>query len=307
MGEVYFIKDPNAVDRLFDAAGLGSIIPKNEQVALKIHFGETGNTAYIKPERARPIAKKVKEFGGDPFWTDANTLYKGTRKDSPAHLQTAYDHGYTLERSGARVVIADGPEGNGYEKIAVNFKHQKELFLAPLVFDAVALIAVTHFKGHELTGFGGALKNVGMGLGSRAGKLEMHSDCDHCKARTSCRKKETLEACWVGSPEMVQEKMVEYAAGILGRFNKKYAFINFITDVSPNCDCYGHNDPPIVPDIGILASFDPVAIDQASVDMVNIFKKPWPEINWETQLRYAEEIGLGSRKYELIEIGPDQR
>lgn len=312
MSKVYFITNPNLVDQLFDAAEIKKLIEPKDFVALKIHFGERGNTAFLKPERSKPIVKKVKESGGRPFWTDANTLYAGSRGDTLAHLQVAFDHGYTFGKTGAQVLIADGLHGNNTEKIQVNYKNLKELNVAALVFEAQVLLAVTHFKGHELTGFGGTLKNIGMGLGSKAGKLDMHSDCDHCKVRIACQKKKTLEACWVGSSELVQEKIVEYTAGILERFKNKAAFINFITDVSPNCDCYDHNDPPIVPDLGILASFDPVAIDQASVDLVNKsegriagpdkFRTIFPDVNWEIQLNYAEQLGLGSRRHELIKL-----
>ena len=312
MSKVYFIDNPNLVDQLFDAAEIKKLIEPKDFVALKIHFGERGNTAFLKPERTKPIVKKVKESGGRPFWTDANTLYEGSRGDTLAHLQDAFDHGYTFGKTGAQVLIADGLHGKNTEKIQVNYKNLKELSVAALVFEAQVLLAVTHFKGHELTGFGGTLKNIGMGLGSKAGKLDMHSDCDHCKARLACQKKKTLQACWVGSSELVQEKIVEYTAGILERFKNKAAFINFITDVSPNCDCYDHNDPPIVPDLGILASFDPVAVDQASVDLVNKsegriagpdkFRTIFPDVNWEIQLNYAEELGLGSRRHELIKL-----
>lgn len=305
MSKVFFTKELNKVDQLFDAAGFGKIIEKDDFVALKIHFGERGNTAFLKPERTKPLVKKVKSCEGKPFWTDANTLYRGSRSDTLTHLQTAFDHGYTIGKTGAQVLIADGLEGKSCKIIKVNYKHFKELFVASLIFEANALLSVAHFKGHEVTGFGGAIKNMGMGLASRAGKLAQHADCDHCDAKEGCQKKQTLSSCWVGAPASVQEKMVEYAGGITEKFKNKAAYINFITDVSENCDCYDHNSKPIVPDLGILASFDPVAIDQASVDMVNkaagkdIFREIWAGIDWEIQLKYAEEIGVGSRKYEL--------
>lgn len=294
MSKVFFTRDISQVDKLFDAAGTGKIIEKDDFVALKIHFGERGNKAFVKPERSKPIVKKVRALKGRPFWIDSNTLYKGSRSDTLAHLQTAFDHGYTFGKTGAHVLIADGLEGLDH------------------VIKTNALIAVTHFKGHDVTGFGGAIKNLGMGLASRAGKLEQHSDCDNCKAKPTCRKKENVEPCWVGSPDSVQKKMAEFAAASAGRFKNKIAYISFITDVSENCDCYSHNSEPIIPDVGVLASFDPVAIDQACVDLVNKtdgrikgqdkFKTIWPNVNWETQLKHAEEIGLGSCQYELIEI-----
>jgi len=298
--KVYFTKDITKAADLFDAAEIGKIISPNDSVALKIHFGEPGNTAYIKPDKVKNIYNKVLELGGKPFFTDCNTLYQGPRNNTKEHLGVAKDHGYS------DVII---PEEDDSVSVNVNLKHFKDVYLGGVVPRADVLIALTHFKGHELTGFGGALKNLGMGLGNRKGKLEMHSDCDNCKAREGCKKKEKLASCWVGSSKLVQEKIVEYAFGGIKSKANKVAYINFITDVSPNCDCYDHNDEPIVPDIGILASFDPVAIDQACVDLVNQtegriksrnkFRALWPNTDWSIQLRYAEEIGLGSRKYEL--------
>ncbi len=362
MSRVFFVKDPGQADRLFDAAGLGKIIEKDDFVALKIHFGERGNKAFIKPERSKPIVKKVKALGGRPFWIDANTLYKGSRCNTLAHLQTAFDHGYTSGKTGAHVLIADGLEGKVFKELKVNYKHFKKLFIAPLILEADVVLAISHFKGHELAGFGGAIKNIGMGLGSRAGKQQMHADLkplvnkEQCTACGKCLKSCPQEAIswatdgkaqidldkcigcgqcvvvcrsnaisisWEGESSSLQEKMAEYAAGIAARFKNKIAFINFITDVSENCDCCEYNSEPIVPDIGILASFDPVAIDQACVDMVNHapwshwcmvnrtpgriegsdkFRTLWPEVDWEIQLKHAEAIGLGTRKYDVVEI-----
>ena len=290
MSKVFFTKDLTAVDKLFDAAGFGAIIAKDDFVALKIHFGERGNTAYIKPERSKAIVKKVRAAGGQPFWTDSNTLYKGSRGNTLAHLQTAFDHGYTFNKTGAHVLIADGLDG------------------LDQVVKTDTLIAVSHLKGHEATGFGGAIKNVGMGLAGRAGKLKMHQDCPNCPEIKTCRKNLTLEACWFGPSDLVQQKIAKYAAGFIQRFKGKSVFINYLCDVSPNCDCFPVNDPPIIPDVGILASLDPVALDQACVDMVNKvagkdkFKEVWPAVDWSVQLNHAEALGLGSRKYEFSEI-----
>lgn len=347
VSKIYFTQNPEQVDKLFDAAGIAKIITKDDFVALKIHFGERGNKAFVKPERSKPIVKKVKAAGGKPFWIDSNTLYKGSRSDTLLHLQTAFDHGYTIGKTGAHVLIADGLEGKTRQKIKVNYKHFKEIYVGPTILEADAIIAVTHFKGHEVTGFGGTIKNIGMGLGSRAGKQQMHADikpqvnkeactacgkciewcpeeairwgtdgkaeidlgkCIGCAQCVATCRFDAISISWAGSPDSVQEKIAEYCSGILENFKNKSAFISFITDVSPNCDCYDFNDPPIVPDIGILASLDPVAIDQASVDMVNKsagkdkFREIWPSVDWEVQLRHAEKIGLGSRKYEIVPI-----
>jgi hypothetical protein len=295
--QVYFSSDPSSAEKVFLAAGLDKLIVPGIEVALKIHFGEPGNTAYLKPQRVNGIRDKVKELGGKPFFTDANTLYKGPRHTSADHREVARQHGFT------DVIISEEEDS---VTIPIKLKHFGQLFLAGAAMRAPVMLALTHFKGHDVTGFGGALKNVGMGLGTKKGKLKMHQDCANCPEAKTCQKNLTIESCWIGSPTLVQEKMVEYAYGTVK--GKKVGYINFIIDVSPNCDCYAHNDPPIVPDIGILASTDPVAIDQASVDLVNkaagrdIFRKLYPEADWNVQLDYAEKIGLGNQKYTLITI-----
>lgn len=294
---VYYSKDPARAADLFETAGFASLIKKGELVALKIHFGEPGNTAYLKPDRVRPVFDRISALGGKPFFTDCNTLYTGRRHATRDHLLVAGEHGFE------NVVI---PEEADQSAVTVNLKHFRQVFLGNNAVNSKTIIALTHFKGHEVSGFGGVLKNIGMGFGSRKGKLKMHQDCKSCPEAKSCRKNQTLEACWFGSPGIVQEKIVEYAYGAVK--DKACGYLNFITDVSPACDCYPHNDPPIVPDLGVLASSDPVALDQACLDLVNqaagkdIFRELYPEADWHIQLAYAEEIGLGHRKYELITL-----
>jgi len=295
--KVYFSPAPTKAAELFTAAGLDSLIISGEEVALKIHFGEPGNTAYLKPAMVNGIRDKVNALGGQPFFTDCNCLYSGPRQLTANHLKVAQEHGFAPVRI---------PEEDDQAAVEVNLKHFKTVLLGGTISRAKTIIALTHFKGHELSGFGGTLKNLGMGSGSRRGKLKMHQECQGCPQVKTCRRNITLEACWVGSPAAVQEKFVEYAYGAVN--GKKAGHITFVTDVSPACDCYPKNDPPIVPDIGVLASLDPVALDQAAVDLVNqaagqdIFKTIYPDVDWAVQLQYAEEIGLGSRKYELIRL-----
>jgi len=343
--EVFFSKNKD-ISKLFDALNI-SFIKENSLLALKIHFGEMGNTAYLKPENIKPLIEKVKKLKALPFLTDANTLYKGTRSDSVSHMLTAYKHGYDFQSVGVPVIIADGLTGKESVQVRVNLKHFKEVKIAAAACHAESMIVLTHFKGHDVTGFGGALKNVGMGLGSRAGKQMMHSDvrpvvneekctaCGNCikwcptSAITMIKNKafidtskcigcgECIATCnfgaiavsWAGSSASVQEKMVEYFYGVWKDKKDKMVFFNFLTDVSPNCDCYNFNDKPVVHDIGLLASYDPVAIDQASIDLVNKesgskdkFREIYPDIDWSVQLSYAESIGIGSRNYELTKI-----
>ena len=333
------LNDKNLLE-LFKTAGFEKLIESEKLIAIKVHFGETGNKAYLKPHNVKPIAEKISSLGGKPFLTDANTLYKGTRGNSVDHLNTALSHGYCF----APVIIADGLTGKSFAEVEVNQKHFKKVKIASEITHSDTMIVMSHFKGHELTGFGGAIKNVGMGLGSRAGKQQMHADvhpfvdtekctgCELCtkwcpanaitmnngKAGIDPKKcigcAECIVTCnfsaismeWSTASAPVQEKIVEYFAGAVK--DRKCAYINFIVDVSPNCDCWNFNGEPIVADIGVLASRDPVAIDQASVDLVNekagtnIIKKTWPKIDYTVQLEYAQEIGLGSRKYELCPI-----
>jgi len=343
--EVFFSKNKD-ISKLFDALNI-SFIKENSLLALKIHFGEMGNNAYLKPENIKPLIERVKKLKALPFLTDANTLYKGTRSDSVNHTLTAYRHGYDFQNVGVPVIIADGLTGKESVQVRVNLKHFKEVKIAAAACHAESMIVLTHFKGHDVTGFGGALKNVGMGLGSRAGKQMMHADVrpvvkeEKCTACGNCIKwcptfaiemvnnkalidknkcigcGECIASCnfgaiavsWAGSSASVQEKMVEYFYGVWKDKKDKMVFFNFLTDVSPNCDCYPFNDKPVVPDIGLLASYDPVAIDQASIDLVNKesgskdkFREIYPDIDWSVQLSYAESIGIGSRNYKLTKI-----
>jgi uncharacterized protein len=346
------------LERLIDRAGFAELISDKDLVALKLHFGERGNLAYIRPQYIRRIVDKVKTYGGKPFLTDANTLYVGSRSNAVDHLETAIENGFDYAVAGAPLVIADGLSGKEYINVPVNLKHFKEVKIGSAAVHADALIAITHFKGHEATGFGGTIKNLGMGLGSRAGKQMQHSDilprvdqekctgCTRCtqwcpeaaikmvdkKAQISHEKcigcgectvtclSKSIAINWKTTADVIQEKMVEYTAGVLKGKEGKAGFITFVTQVSPDCDCCGWNDMPIVGDIGILASKDPIAIEQAAVDLINSaqglpgsrlgeeissqdkFRVIHPAVDWSVQIAYGEEIGLGSRDYKLIKV-----
>ncbi len=347
------------LNRLMDTTGLPSVLKKRDLAAIKLHFGEMGNTAYIRPVFLRQIVESVGATGAVPFLTDANTLYAGTRGDAPHHLATAIRNGFAYPVVNAPLIIADGMRGRSETAVEIHQKHFEKVYIGKEIVEADALISVAHFKGHELSGFGGALKNVGMGCASRRGKLEQHSDvapkvnrkkcvgCGECVLHCSqhalslAEKKasvnvETCIGCgecilvcergavqiqWNQSIPIFMESMMEYAMGVLKNKAGKAFFINFINHVSPACDCVPYNDAPIVRDIGVVASLDPVAIDQASVDLVNRepvladacltdhtgsgddkFRGIYPTVDWALQLDYAEKIGLGSRNYELIRL-----
>ncbi len=347
------------LEKLMEKAGFDDILSKNKKalVAIKLHFGEKGNTAFIRPIYIRRIVEHIKKIGCKPFLTDANTLYAGTRSDSISHITTAIENGFSYSVVNAPIIIADGLRGGAYYEINLNGELIKKAYIAHEIVDADIFLSVAHFKGHELSGFGGAIKNTGMGCASRKGKLEQHSDLKpkinrkKCKACGECVKhcaqqaiymdkkakiepnkcvgcceciiicpNSAIDVQWDKDTEKFQRKMAEYTKAVLLEKKEKSFFINFLTTISPACDCYGHNDAPIVSDIGILASKDPVAIDQASVDFVNKqpvapgsylskkkeatdkFRSIYPQVDWNIQLEHAEKIGLGSRKYKLIKI-----
>jgi uncharacterized Fe-S center protein len=346
---------------LVKEAGIETIDFKKKMVAIKIHFGEPGNLAYIRPNYAALIVKTIKDLGGKPFLTDTNTLYKGRRSNAIDHLESAFENGFNPLSAGCNVIIADGLKGTDYKEIEINKKHCKTAKIGTAIAAADVIISMNHFKGHEMAGFGGALKNVGMGGGSVGGKLEMHNDskpeitaeaCTGCAICTENCAHDAIElnadniaeidyqkcvgcgqciaVCQYGAANPnektnsvnMQEKMMEYAYAVLK--NKPAFHINFIMNISPNCDCWHYNDVPIVPDLGIMASFDPLALDVASADMVNKapitpnstigahihgpdcnkdrFHLVFPHIDWRQGVNYAKELGLGELEYELIKL-----
>ncbi len=345
--------------RLLETAGISNVVNKRDLVAIKLHFGELGNTAFIRPVHIRKIVERIKNLEAIPFLTDANTLYSGTRSDAPNHLTTALCNGFSYSVVDAPLVIADGLRGRSETAVDINLTRFKTAHIANEIVNADVLVSVAHFKGHELAGFGGTIKNLGMGCASRKGKLAQHSTlspkvvrkkckgCGDCVPRCSQKalsvidKKARIdpEKCigcgecilfcpngaiqiqWNQSIPVFLENMVEYTRGVLKNKQGKTLFVNFITNVSPACDCFPLNDAPIVRDIGVVASTDPVAIDQASVDLVNQesvlpgcclktntgpgedkFKSLYPKVDWPHQLIYAEKIQLGTRNYDLIKI-----
>lgn len=420
MSDVFFIssradsRERNLIKyrRLLAKLDLGRVVREGDLVAIKLSFGEHGNLTYLRPQYARVVVDEVKRLGGKPFLTDSNTLYVGGRENSRDHMIIALENGFGYEVTGAPIVIADGLLGFDYRTVPVNGEHFSEAKIVSAALDADAIISMAHFKGHMVCGFGGALKNLGMGFGSRSGKRMMHSDlqpivmqsfCDSCrrclqwcpenaitmvegpkgKEVATIDEKQCIGCCeciatcapgairlnvtsslpvpeqarsvvewlktkmsdetWqkikkvikrpetdqqmrmrlleVGEPSVVQQKMVEYAAASLHGKEGKFAALNFIIDVTPDCDCIGFSDNPIVPNIGIVASIDAVAADAAALDLVNQargnamsvldeadsgsndkFGCIHNGIDSTSQLDHGEKIGLGSKKYKLIKL-----
>lgn len=348
---------PQKLARLVKSAGMLDIDFEKKYTAIKIHFGEPGNLAYLRPNYSKVIVDLIKEQGGRVFLTDCNTLYVGRRKNGLDHMDAAYENGYNPFATGCHVVIADGIKGTDDVLVPIDGDYVKEAKIGRAVMDADIVISLNHFKGHEATGIGGALKNLGMGCGSRAGKMEMHSagkpfvrekkciGCGQCQkicahsAITITGKKASIDhnkcvGCGrcIGicpmdavkpaedeSNDILNCKIAEYAHAVLK--DRPNFHISLVCDVSPCCDCHGENDAPIVPNVGMFASFDPVALDIACADAVNKqpvlsgsvlseqphvhhdhFKNTHPETNWMTGIDHAVKLGMGSKEYELIEI-----
>ena len=330
---------------LINESGVFDFIHKKDKVALKLHFGEEGNTGFVRPQHVRVVSDALISRGGSVFMSDTNTLYRGRRLNSKDHTKLAYEHGFTKEITNADLIIPDDTYEENVACIEINQRFIQRAKIARIFMNTEALIAVSHFKGHILTGFGGALKNVGMGCATRQGKLAQHCDlapivytdrcigCGECeivcpvKAIKLVNKKSVVDntkcigcaSCLAACPSMamfidfkagnqLQDKMVEYCLAVLKDKKEKIGFLNFAIKINKECDCWGMENPRIAPDVGILASVDPVSIDQASFDIVNkacgkdIFKQTHPEQDSTRQLQYAQSIGLGSLDYELIEL-----
>ena len=364
--QVYFARlkagsDGSAIARvqqLFDAAQFDHLVTADAPTAIKLHFGERGNDSYVRPTFVRQVVDKIKACGGRPFITDANTLYTGSRQNAIDHMNTAIAHGFDYAVVGAPLIIADGLAGEWFGDIEIGKKHFTSVKIAGGILSAPSMIVMSHFKGHGLAGFGGAIKNLGMGCAPSAGKIDQHKgmlpivDEAGCVACGVCvevcpRGAISLEdgvshinrdlcagcgdcmmQCATSSISFDLEKyertfiemLTEYAFGATTG-KRAIGYFNFLLQITPDCDCVPWSDAPIVPDIGILASTDPVAIDAASLDLVNQqqgfpgtrltsnlapgedkFKGVWGETDGPLQLAYGEEIGLGTRSYELIEL-----
>lgn len=353
----------NKLQRLIKTAGIGEIDFQDKYVAIKMHFGEPGNLAFLRPNYAKAVADVVKELGGKPFLTDCNTLYVGGRKNALDHLDSANLNGFNPMTTGCQILIADGLKGTDEALVPVEGgTYVKEAKIGRAVMDADIVISLNHFKGHEAAGFGGALKNLGMGCGSRAGKMEMHSagkphvDQKKCIGCQMCAKicahdapqfenkkasidhnkcvgcgrcigicpKDAILSASDESNDILNCKIAEYTKAVInGRPN---FHISLVIDVSPYCDCHGENDAAIVPNVGMFASFDPVALDVACADAVNAqpvisnsrlgdcseeeracqhhdhFHSIFPDTNWESAIEHGVKIGIGNKEYELITV-----
>ena len=351
---VFFIRatrqeDPQLIARkakaIYLALGLNEKIEAEDFVALKIHFGEKGNTGHIKPRWITGIIDEVLKKSQRAFLSDSNTLYIGSRSNSVDHIRLAWSHGFTPDVVKVPIIIADGLVGREKVEVKMEGSRIKSSRIASAFLDSEAMVCLTHVTGHVQSGVGAAIKNLGMGCASRTGKLDQHSvvhprvnakqcrNCslclDYCPAGAIVQAQghvmidnekcigcgECLIICKYGAIKMkwdedsrrLQEKMAEYALSVKNHFKDKIGFLNFILQVTKDCDCLAKNQPAIVEDIGIVGSLDPVAADRASIDLVNSttgqdsFREGY-DVDWSVQLAYGEKIGLGTQKYELVEL-----
>ena len=349
---------PQKLARLIMPAGFDQIDFENKYAAIKIHFGEKGNLAFLRPNYAKVVVDLIKDLGGKPFLTDATPMYVGSRKTALVHIETAYLNGFTPYSTGCHVIIADGLKGTDEVAVPVQGgEYVQNAYIGRAVMDADIVISLNHFKGHEEAGYGGAMKNLGMGCGSNAGKREMHSEgrpvveADKCVGCGTCAKycahegpqmedgvmhidwtkcmgcgrcidvcpMKAIHSAYAQSTSILNCKIAEYTKAVLD--GRPHFHISLVRDVSPYCDCHAENDVPIVPDVGMFASFDPVALDLACAEAVNAqtimpnsklakANRPdldnltgsFPETNWRSQIAHAKKIGLGEDSYELVTI-----
>ncbi len=346
------------VARLFAAAGFRSLLAPGRLTAIKLHFGEMGNDSFLSPVLVAAVVDQAKAAGAKPFLTDTNTLYAGARHNAVDHLATALRHGFGMEVTGAPTLIADGLLGENQVEVAIPGRHVTRAKVAGTIARAEAMLVLSHFKGHEMAGFGGALKNLAMGCATGAGKREQHSPrfgvdpekcvgCGECEAvcpagaavlaegRASIDRERCIGCgeCFIHCPEkavqidwrteipVFMERMTEYALAAVQGKAGRVGYLNFLLNVTPDCDCLPWSDAPLVPDLGILASTDPVALDTACLDLVNRaaahagthlrqdlepgadkFSALWPHTQGRIQLEYGQALGLGSMDYTLVEL-----
>jgi uncharacterized protein len=336
-----------AVLRLLDHADLAGFAGRNDRIAIKVHVGEPGLTTALPAGIAGAVARRLRALNAQPFFTDTAVLYSGRRSNGPAHAEVAVEHGFTLEGAGAVFLPADGMAGNLEVETSIGGRHFGRVGIAEAIAHANGAVIVSHATGHMLSGFGATLKNLGMGCASRKGKLLQHSDtkpflkeekcasCAACVAHcptgalsvaggdrvrfdesicTGCG--ECLAHCrtgaigfqWDSGSASMQEKMVEHALGVVRLLKGNLIYLLGVVNLTQHCDCWAPGSPRVAPDIGFALSADPVAVDQAAMDLVaagtgkRLDQIAWPELDGLIQLSYAESLGLGSRKYQLTEL-----
>ena len=340
----------DAARRAFRAADLATRV--RGLTAVKRHFGEEGGEGFLPPPVLRAVVDEVKAAGGTPFLTDTTTLYTGRRSQAVDYATLVHDHGFTLEAVGAPFLVADGLVGSNETEVRIAGVHHRSVALAADALRAGSAVVVSHVTGHLACGIGATVKNLGMGLASRRGKLRQHStlrphvDPEACTACEQClpncptgaiapaeagrgsatvmaidAKKcsgcgECLASChddairydWKAESRKLQESMAEHALGYCTRLRDRIGFLTFATHVTKDCDCMGKRQKPLCTDVGVLAGTDPVALDQAALDLLReragrtLESLSYPRLDGSLQLAHGERIGLGTRAYRLVRV-----
>ena len=354
MSNVYFVKADRSdsdkvlarkIEKIWESSGAGECFQKNDLTALKLHVGEPGTKTYVSPAVVAPLVRCIRSAGARPFLTDTSVLYKSPRDNAVSHAHVAYDHGFTMERTGAPFIPTDGLNGSDEIEIEVNGRHYQTVAIATAAVQARSMLVLTHATGHLGTGFGGTLKNIGMGCSSKKGKLRQHHgqhpdiDADRCTACGTCAEwcpvdaitvdaaakidtsicigcGECVAVCMDGAVRFgwgieggdLQERMVEHAAAVVRGKEGRLVCVTVAMNITKDCDCLGIDQEPLCDDIGILVSTDPVAIDEA---LLRLFRErtgqtlesvSYPEHDGTIQIRYAEELGIGSSDVEIVTI-----
>ncbi len=338
-----------AVEKLYDHCKVGDIINKSNFVAIKLHVGEKKNDTHVVPEIPAVLVRKAKEKEALPFLTETATLYRGERENAVKHIMLAIEQGFGIQKVGAPFILADGLAGDAEVEVEINGERNKTVKIAREARMTDCLLVISHPTGHIVTGFASTLKNLGMGLASRKGKLRQHStvapeiDREKCVLCGRCIKwcpedaivedkgkafiikdkcvgcGECLAVCqfeavkfaWDAESGSLQKDMAEHAYGVVIGKEEKCFYFNIAVNITADCDCLGTKQKKLIPDIGILASKDPVALDTATLvlttqpDNEDLVKKSYAHIDGHVQLKHAQKLGMGSMDYKLVELSLD--
>jgi uncharacterized Fe-S center protein len=333
------------IQRMWAAAGLASVFGKHDLTAIKLHVGEPGTRTFVSPALVAPLVRCVAATGATPFLTDTAVLYRSPRDTGVGHARVAHDHGFTLDAVGAPFVPADGLIGADEIEVRVDGTHFETVAIAAGILQASSVLVLSHATGHLGTGLAATLKNLGMGCASRKGKLRQHHgqqphiDDDRCTACGTCAAwcpsdaiavdkvahidgevcigcGECIAVCRDAAVEFewgimgaeLQERVVDHAAAVVREKQGHIAYLTSVMQVTKDCDCLGVDQKPLLDDIGVLASTDAVAIDQAALDLIagragrSLESMSYKRHDGSVQLTAAERLGLGSRSYELVEV-----
>lgn len=335
-----------ALKKAMEATGFPGRIDKKDMVAIKLHVGEKNNVTHLRPEVAAAAVEVVRQAGGEAFLTDTSTLYRSERENAIKHALHAHAHGFSIENTGAPFIALDGLSGTHEREVEIGGEMHERVKIAGELLLADALVMISHVTGHMASGIGASIKNAGMGLSSRSGKMRQHSSITpevrtkHCTNCGKCRKwcpedaieeregvsyivleqcigcGECIAVCRYGAvkfdymieSQILQKSMAEHGAGAIKHFGEKAVYINVLVDMTKNCDCWNQAQEKAIPDMGVLASTDIVAVDQATLDVTgaahgkDLSQISFPMHDSTIQIVHAEKVGMGTRKYELVEV-----